>query len=65
MLSEQPSTSVLAPREGRWLWQGQSIRYQQAGSAGPAVVLIHGFGGQQRHWRKNLPELGGTARVRP
>jgi pimeloyl-ACP methyl ester carboxylesterase len=63
MLSEQPSTSVLAPREGRWLWQGQSIRYQQAGSAGPAVVLIHGFGASSDHWRKNLPELGRHCRV--
>ena len=63
MLPEQPSPSGVAPCEGRWLWQGQPIRYQQAGSAGPAVVLIHGFGASSDHWRKNLPELGRHCRV--
>lgn len=27
-----------------WNWKGYSIRYQYAGSSGPALVLIHGFG---------------------
>lgn len=27
-----------------WNWRGYSIRYQYAGSSGPALVLIHGFG---------------------
>lgn len=27
-----------------WNWRGYSIRYQYAGSSGPALVLVHGFG---------------------
>jgi pimeloyl-ACP methyl ester carboxylesterase len=46
-----------------WLWQGQSIRYQQAGEQGPALVLIHGFGASSDHWRKTLPVLAQTHRV--
>jgi len=46
-----------------WQWQGFPIRYQQAGTSGPAVVLVHGFGASSDHWRKNLPVLGETCRV--
>lgn len=46
-----------------WQWQGLPIRYQTAGTQGPAVVLIHGFGASSDHWRKNLPVLGATLRV--
>ncbi|MBD1910867.1 MULTISPECIES: alpha/beta fold hydrolase [unclassified Leptolyngbya] len=46
-----------------WQWQGFPIRYQQSGTTGPAVVLIHGFGASSDHWRKNLPVLGETCRV--
>ena len=28
-----------------WMWNDFKIRYQQCGAKGPAVVLIHGFGG--------------------
>lgn len=27
-----------------WNWKGYNIRYQCAGTSGPALVLIHGFG---------------------
>ena len=27
-----------------WKWRGYNIRYQYAGTSGPALVLIHGFG---------------------
>lgn len=27
------------------------------GSDGPPMVLIHGFGGNADHWRKNMPNL--------
>ncbi|MGA1264802.1 MAG: alpha/beta fold hydrolase [Prochlorothrix sp.] len=47
----------------QWQWQGQSIAYEQAGEAGPALVLIHGFGASSFHWRKNLAVLGQTHRV--
>ncbi|GBG86941.1 hypothetical protein CBR_g44394 [Chara braunii] len=46
-----------------WGWKGYWIRYQSAGSQGPAVVLIHGFGGNCDHFRKNLPELAKRHRV--
>lgn len=46
-----------------WTWQGQRIRYQQAGQQGPALVLVHGFGASSDHWRKTLPELAKTHRV--
>ncbi len=46
-----------------WQWQGFPIRYQTAGTQGPAVVLIHGFGASSDHWRKNLPVLAQTCRV--
>ncbi len=46
-----------------WSWRGYPIRYRQAGSRGPAVVLIHGFGASSLHWRKNIAVLGETARV--
>ena len=46
-----------------WTWQGFSIRYQTAGTQGPPLLLIHGFGAHSDHWRKNIPELGRTNRV--
>lgn len=46
-----------------WTWRGYPIRYQCAGSGGPALILIHGFGASSDHWRKNLPNLGQTHRV--
>lgn len=49
--------------EGFWEWKGFSIRYQRSGSSGPALVLVHGFGGNCDHWRKNIPVLGKTCSV--
>ena len=46
-----------------WHWQGFSIRYQTAGTEGPAVILIHGFGASSDHWRKNVPVLAQSCRV--
>ncbi|XP_019090530.1 PREDICTED: pheophytinase, chloroplastic isoform X1 [Camelina sativa] len=46
-----------------WKWKGYSIRYQCAGTSGPALVLVHGFGANSDHWRKNTPILGKTHRV--
>ncbi|MEO0541071.1 MAG: alpha/beta fold hydrolase [Cyanobacteria bacterium P01_A01_bin.105] len=46
-----------------WTWQGFAIRYQQAGSTGHPILLVHGFGAHSDHWRKNLPVLGQTHRV--
>ncbi|KAK4404109.1 hypothetical protein Sango_0779500 [Sesamum angolense] len=46
-----------------WKWRGYSIRYQYSGTSGPALVLIHGFGANSDHWRKNLPVLAQSHRV--
>ncbi|KAJ0243897.1 Alpha/beta-Hydrolases superfamily protein [Hirschfeldia incana] len=46
-----------------WNWKGYSIRYQCAGTSGPALVLVHGFGANSDHWRKNTPVLGKSYRV--
>ncbi|KAF9686507.1 hypothetical protein SADUNF_Sadunf03G0165800 [Salix dunnii] len=46
-----------------WSWKGYSIRYQYAGNSGPALVLVHGFGANSDHWRKNIPVLAKSHRV--
>lgn len=46
-----------------WIWQGFPICYQAQGNAGPAVVLVHGFGASWWHWRFNIPVLAQVARV--
>lgn len=55
--------SIAMTKTHFWTWQGFTIRYQVAGSSGPAVLLIHGFGAHSDHWRKNLPELGQSCRT--
>ncbi|KAL9458993.1 hypothetical protein AB3S75_007813 [Citrus x aurantiifolia] len=47
----------------KWNWRGYSIRYQYSGSSGPALVLVHGFGANSDHWRKNIPVLAKSHRV--
>lgn len=37
--------------------------YVQSGSAGPEILLLHGFGSSTYTWRKNLEPLGKFARV--
>ncbi|GBF88496.1 hypothetical protein Rsub_01209 [Raphidocelis subcapitata] len=49
--------------EGYWRWNGHKIRYQRSGDSGPAVLLVHGFGGNCDHWRKNTPVLGQSHRA--
>ncbi|MBD2167830.1 alpha/beta fold hydrolase [Calothrix membranacea FACHB-236] len=46
-----------------WIWQEFSISYQSQGSAGPAVVMVHGFGASWWHWRQNIPVLAANCRV--
>lgn len=54
---------MTSPQTHFWSWQGFPIRYQVAGTHGPPLLLIHGFGAHSDHWRKNLPDLGRTHRV--
>ncbi|XP_042462655.1 pheophytinase, chloroplastic-like isoform X1 [Zingiber officinale] len=46
-----------------WNWRGYRIRYQSSGNTGPALVLIHGFGANSDHWRKNISILAKSNRV--
>eukprot|EP00877_Chromochloris_zofingiensis_P006106 jgi/Chrzof1/1749/Cz10g19170.t1_PPH1 len=46
-----------------WNWRGHKIHYVQAGSEGPPVVLIHGYGASAYHWRYQIPALSQTNRV--
>ncbi|XP_047980958.1 uncharacterized hydrolase YugF [Salvia hispanica] len=60
------TTDASPPNEVKtstWNWRGYSIRYQYSGTTGPALVLIHGFGANSDHWRKNLPVLADLHRV--
>jgi len=62
--ARQPSLPAPAEvTEKFWEWEGHTIRYQQSGTEGPAMVLVHGFGGNADHWRKNTPVLGRKGRV--
>ncbi|KAH7421874.1 hypothetical protein KP509_13G079000 [Ceratopteris richardii] len=46
-----------------WKWQDYTVRYQVAGETGPALILIHGFGANCDHWRKNISVLASQHRV--
>jgi len=48
-----------------WDWRGHRIGWVREGSstAPRAVVLIHGFGANGRHWRHNIPVLAEAAEV--
>jgi hypothetical protein len=39
-----PVVCLVSSARSTWKWRGYNIRYQHAGSSGPALVLIHGFG---------------------
>ena len=41
----------------------QKVGYIQAGTAGPPLLLVHGFGASSYHWRFNINELARTNRV--
>ncbi|VAH28453.1 unnamed protein product [Triticum turgidum subsp. durum] len=58
-----PSEPLPQARTSTWNWKGYNIRYQCAGTSGPALVLIHGFGANSDHWRKNIPVLAMANRV--
>lgn len=57
------SGSELQVHTKMWKWRGYTIRYQHCGTSGPALVLIHGFGANSDHWRKNILVLAKSHRV--
>lgn len=46
-----------------WEWKNWRVHYVQAGTVGPNLVLIHGFGASTDHWRKNIEILSQHYRV--
>jgi pimeloyl-ACP methyl ester carboxylesterase len=46
-----------------WEWKSWQVHYVQAGTVGPNLVLIHGFGASTDHWRKNIEVLSAHYRV--
>jgi pimeloyl-ACP methyl ester carboxylesterase len=46
-----------------WEWKGWRVHYVQAGTVGPNLVLVHGFGASTDHWRKNIDVLSAHYRV--
>ncbi|KAG9451396.1 hypothetical protein H6P81_011361 [Aristolochia fimbriata] len=65
-LPDEISRSIeqaLAVRTCTWNWRGYRVRYQCAGSEGPALVLVHGFGANSDHWGKNITFLAKSHRV--
>jgi pimeloyl-ACP methyl ester carboxylesterase len=57
--------AITPPSPRFWDWRGHRVAWVREGSdqAGQAVVLIHGFGANLRHWRHNLPVLAEVAEV--
>lgn len=46
-----------------WRWKSQTIRYVKTPAEGKSlgsIVLIHGFGGNCDHWRRNLKPLASS-----
>jgi pimeloyl-ACP methyl ester carboxylesterase len=46
-----------------WEWKTWRVHYVKAGTIGPNLVLIHGFGASTDHWRKNIEVLSAHYRV--
>lgn len=63
MTSHPPSLLQPSANSRTWTWQGFPIAYQSQGEAGPAIILVHGFGASLGHWRKNIAPLAQTCRV--
>ena len=72
-LPSLPYTLDEGVEQGWWVWKGSGdrpatrIRYQKAETCSdedaPVVLLVHGFGGNCDHFRKNIGALSGSARV--
>ena len=58
-----PPSAAETPRQRdlHWDWKGLNVRYTkheaEGQSAGVSVVLVHGFGGNADHWRRNAGPL--------
>jgi len=61
----QRSTAALVSSGEVWDWREQRIAWSRAGDrhASDVVLLIHGFGASQRHWRHTICALATRAEV--
>lgn len=58
------STAAHVIQEDFYDWKyGTRVRYMQAGSSGPPLLLVHGFGVGCYHWNRNIPHLAQQHRV--
>jgi pimeloyl-ACP methyl ester carboxylesterase len=55
--SHAPGSQTNAPVEKETVVFGQKIRYVEAGSSGPTVILLHGLGGSSQAWQFNIAPL--------
>eukprot|EP00878_Enallax_costatus_P016153 GHUV01016943.1.p1 GENE.GHUV01016943.1~~GHUV01016943.1.p1 ORF type:complete len:219 (+),score=47.63 GHUV01016943.1:213-869(+) len=46
-----------------WEWRGHKVHYITAGTKGPPVLLIHGYGASAYHWRYQIPALARNYQV--
>lgn len=60
--SPESSITVLQEKMKTWRWRGNEINYLITGE-GPAVFLVHGFGGSILHFRQTIPFLAQTHTV--
>lgn len=60
--SQAPKLEAVADTQTLRLARG-SIRYQDSGGSGPALVFLHGFNNQLSAWNQVWPHLTGCGRV--
>lgn len=64
--STSTSTTIggVVVHERFWSWRyGSRVRFLQAGTRGPPILLLHGFGVGAYHYERNIPALAQHARV--
>ena len=59
------AAAAVTAAQRSWRWRGQRIAWSRAGSpdADAVVLLIHGFGASQQHWRHTIGALATRAEV--
>ncbi|KAK3250321.1 hypothetical protein CYMTET_40294 [Cymbomonas tetramitiformis] len=55
-IAGQEANAFFSYADTIWEWEQHKVNYVVAG-AGPPVILIHGFGANLRHFRRNIPVL--------
>ena len=61
--AEAATSEHAAPRSRFWRWRGTDVHYETAGTTGPSVLLLPGFGVGSFHFGAQLAELSANHRV--